>query len=92
MLTMTDTASTAVTSITERTLGAETDGGLRISSGADQGFDVTITSGPQPADEVVTNGQAHVYLEPAASAALGDKVLDAEIDETGAVRFALANA
>ena len=92
MLTLTDTASTAVSSITERTLGQDSDGGLRISSGQEDGFEVTIASGPQPTDEVVTSGQAHVYLEQNASSALTDKVLDAEIDETGAVRFALANA
>jgi len=90
MLTLTETATTVVKSIVAQTPDAA-DGGLRIGSGAggERDFAVSVVSAAQPEDSVVESDGARVYLEPAASAALDDKVLDAEVGENGAVTFAL---
>ena len=91
MLTLTDTASTAVKTLADRAIGAET-GGLRISSPTDgsDGFAVAITAEPAPTDAVIENAGARVFLDEAAAVAVSDKTLDAKIDDDGAVRFALS--
>jgi iron-sulfur cluster assembly protein len=93
MLTLTENASTAVKNIAERTIGNES-GGLRISASTDGGpsFAVAVTPAPAPTDQVVESDGARVFLDETAAAAVGDKVLDAEVDAEGAVRFALAEA
>ncbi|AYY13830.1 hypothetical protein EF847_15115 [Actinobacteria bacterium YIM 96077] len=66
-------------------------GGLRISSAADENGAVelvaAVAAGPEPQDDVVTIDDVNVYLDPQATPALDDKVLDAEITEEGQVRF-----
>jgi len=91
MLTLTDTASTAVKNLADRAIGAET-GGLRISSPTDgsTGFAVALAAEPDPADAVIENDGARVFLDQAAAEAVSDKTLDAQIDGDGAVRFALS--
>lgn len=91
MLTLTDTASTAVKTIADRALGADADGGLRISSTDDSGFAVAVATAPEATDDVVENHGATVFLEKQASDALTDKVLDALVDPDGSVSFAIAN-
>jgi len=91
MLTLTDSASTAVKTIADRALGQDADGGLRISTTADEGYAVAIATAPQDSDVVVENHGATVYLEKEASAQLDDKVLDAQLDPDGSVSFAIAN-
>lgn len=91
MLTLTDNASTAVKSIADRSLGENGDGGLRISSSNEDGFAVAIAATPEPTDEIIENDLAKVFLEKAASEALTDKVLDANVDQDGSVTFAIAN-
>jgi iron-sulfur cluster assembly protein len=93
MLTLTENASTIVKTIAAQTPGAD-DGGLRISS-KDSGttdFTVAVTASPEPRDEVVESDGARVFLEEEAAAVLFDKVLDAQVDDEGAVRFALGTA
>lgn len=92
MLTLTETASTAVRTITERAPGAD-NGGLRIAGSGEPGTDfaVTVAPGPQPEDAVVENAGARVFLAQDAAVALDNKVLDAQIESGGAVRFAIAN-
>ncbi|WP_166873915.1 MULTISPECIES: iron-sulfur cluster assembly accessory protein [unclassified Salinibacterium] len=92
MLTLTETASTVVKNIAAQSLGTE-DGGLRVSSDEAGGsaLNVAIAAGPEPADEVIESGGAHVYLEPIVATALADKVLDAEVAEDGSVRFAIGD-
>ena len=92
MLTLTENASTIVRTITTQTAGAE-EGGLRISSPAPESADlaVAVAGSPEPADEVVEVAGARVFLEENAAAVLSDKILDAEVDEAGAVRFAIGD-
>jgi len=93
MLTLTDNASTAVKDLSGRALGTET-GGLRISSPEEgsSSLSVTVAPAPEPQDDVVENGGARVFLDAGASAVVADKVLDAQLDDKGAVRFALTTA
>lgn len=92
MLTLTENAASAVKTVVAQR--QEGDGaGLRISSSAESpsaGFDLAVTAEPAPADAVVELEGARVFLDDAASTALGDQVLDAQVGADGAVRFALA--
>ncbi|AXH34969.1 Fe-S cluster assembly protein HesB [Humibacter sp. BT305] len=92
MLTLTDNASTVVKTLAERSLGdSAPEGGLRISSGsASDSFDVALAPAPAGSDQIVQSQGANVFVDESATAALDDKVLDAQIDEQGGVRFALA--
>jgi Fe-S cluster assembly iron-binding protein IscA len=89
MLTMTETASTLVRTITDQSVGTP-EGGLRISQ-ADSATDfaVDVVAAPGAADQVVEREGARVFLEGNAAEALSDRVLDAQLDENNAVRFSL---
>ena len=90
MLTLTPTASTVIENLVARE-DAPQSAGLRIDAGApgSTDFAVTVAPAPQPGDEVVEAGAARVFLATNASVALDDKVLDAQVNEAGAVRFAI---
>jgi Fe-S cluster assembly iron-binding protein IscA len=96
MLTLTENAAVVVTNLADRTLGAApdaTEAGLRISAAeAGNNFEVAVAPRPEPTDQVIESSGARVYLEPTAASALDDKVLDAQVDEGGSVRFSLAQA
>jgi iron-sulfur cluster assembly protein len=91
MLTLTDSAVTAIRNLTAQPeLPDET--GLRIMS-QDQGgpaFQVTLAETPVDGDQVIEAEGARVFLEPGAAMALDDKSLDAQIDDEGTVAFTLA--
>ena len=94
MLTLTDNASNIVKAIVEQNGGSE-DAGLRFSAepaeGDPQGaLAVTTVEGGEPGDQVVDKDGAKVYLEETAAVALGDQVLDASVDQSGAVQFSIA--
>ena len=90
MLTLTETATTAVKAIVSGTPDAE-GGGLRIGSGTgdDGGFAVSIVATPLPGGSTLESDGAKVFLEPSTSAVLDDKTLDAQVGENGTVTFAL---
>jgi len=89
VLTLTENASTVVKSITEQT--NEADGaGLRISHDGADALQVAPAAEPQPGDQVVEDGGARVFLEETAAQTLDDKVLDAQVDDQGAVQFSIA--
>ena len=90
MLTLTENASNIVKTIAVQTLGNE-EGGLRISTqgSSDGDFAVTAVEAPDPGDTVVDSDGAKVFLEENAATALDDKVLDAEVDSSGSVQFAI---
>lgn len=92
MLALTENAASAVRSIVEQTPENATNGGLRIhgSSESEEGYALTVAPEPQPEDAVVTSGEARVFVEPTTATELDDKVLDAQVTDEGAVRFALA--
>lgn len=90
MLTLTENASTVVKTIANQnpdSVGA----GLRIASIADDNteLNLSLAAAPEDADSVVEVDGARVFLEPVASEMLDDKVLDARVEDNGAVSFAL---
>jgi Fe-S cluster assembly iron-binding protein IscA len=94
VLTLTDNASNIVKAIVEQNGGSE-DAGLRFSAEPDEGapqgaLAVTTVDGGEPGDQVVDKDGAKVYLEETAAVALGDQVLDASVDQSGAVQFSIA--
>ena len=91
MLTLTENASTIVKTITDQTTDAD-DAGLRFSQeGADAtALAIATADAPEPGDAVVEDGGARVFLEQNAAEVLGDKVLDAQVDESGSVQFSIA--
>ena len=94
MLTLTENADAVVTTIVGRE-DASADAGLRIQTAEGQGpngearFSVHVVPSPEPADTVVEGEGSRVFLEDAAADALSDKVLDAGVDEQGAVSFTI---
>ena len=92
MLTLPPTASTVIENLVSREADPQT-AGLRIDSGGPQSteFAVAVAPEPQPGDQVVEAGAARVFLESNASVALDEKVLDAQVSEEGAVRFAIGD-
>ena len=91
MLTLTENASAIVNEITSQPGLAET-AGLRITSedSAEPAFAVSAAQQAEPGDQVVEQGGATVYLDESAAVLLDDKVLDAAVDPSGKVEFALA--
>lgn len=90
MLTLTENASTIVREITTQPGLPET-AGLRITSDGDQqSFAIAAADAAQPADQVVEQAGATLYLDEQAAVILDDKILDAAVDDSGQVEFALA--
>jgi len=90
MLTLTNNASAVVKQIADQTGG---DGsGLRISQETADApaLDVSPTDSPEPGDQVIESEGARVFLEEHAAQTLDDKVLDAQVDQTGGVQFSIA--
>jgi iron-sulfur cluster assembly protein len=88
MVTLTDSAVSAIRSLTSQPdLPEET--GLRIIRQEDgtRSFQLALTEGPAAGDEVVESDGARVFVEPGAAAVLGDKALDAQVNEQGSVAF-----
>lgn len=94
MLAITDTAAEAIKGIVSSQEGPES-AGLRIVSRPESqpegALEVSVAATPAEDDEVVQESGAQVFLEPRAAEALDDKVLDANIDEQGQVRFAVGD-
>lgn len=94
MLTLTDNATTIVTTLVSRQSEAP-DAGLRIHSTADAGADgaarlaVLVTAVPEPEDQIVEVSGTRLFLDETAASALDDKVLDAGVDDEGSVSFAV---
>jgi iron-sulfur cluster assembly protein len=92
MLVLTDAAAEVVKSLTSTP--QQPDGGLRIASSVPDpenpgALQVTAAPGPSENDQVIEAGGAHVYLEPQAAVYLDDKVLDAQVDNSGNAHFTL---
>ncbi|MGN8024780.1 Fe-S cluster assembly protein HesB [Microbacterium sp. 22242] len=94
MLTLTDNATALVTTLVRRRTDSE-GAGLRIHKADAPGqageprlaADVVVT--PEPDDQILDLPGAPVFLEGEAAIVLDDKVLDANVDEEGAVSFSL---
>jgi iron-sulfur cluster assembly protein len=92
MLTITDTAVSAIRNLTSQP-DLPVDTGLRImkqDSGAPS-FQLALTEGPAAGDQVVEEGGARIFLEPAAAGALEDKALDAQVNDQGDLSFRICD-
>jgi iron-sulfur cluster assembly protein len=92
MLTITDSAVSAIRSLTSQP-DLPVDTGLRImkqGAGA-PAFELALTEGPASGDQVVEEGGARVFVEPAAAAVLEDKALDAQVNEQGDLAFHISD-
>ena len=90
MLTLTENASNAVTTIVGQASTAP-QAGLRIAEDpASANLGLVVVESPQPGDEVVEDSGARVFLDDKAASALDDKVLDAEYQANGGVQFTIA--
>ena len=78
VLTLTDTARTAVHTLTTKAGLPDETGGLRIAQQEAGGFALALVPEPFPGDDVVTDGSTRVYVDPEASATLADQRLDVE--------------
>ncbi|WP_166868959.1 MULTISPECIES: Fe-S cluster assembly protein HesB [unclassified Salinibacterium] len=87
MLTLTETAGTVVSELVARVSPIET-AGMRIQQGEDR-FNLAVAEAPDVAEIVVERGDARVFLDGQLAAILDEMTLDAVIEETGDVRFAL---
>lgn len=94
MLTLTENANAIVGTLVTRQTEA-VDAGLRIQATDATGpngearFAVNVVTSPEPADQIVDGGEGRIFLEETAAAALSDKVLDAGVDDSGAVSFTI---
>jgi iron-sulfur cluster assembly protein len=90
MLTLTENASTLIKTLAEQRAVTD-DAGLRISPDTD-GTELMLDLAPAPeaTDQVVESAGARVFLEENVAVVLSDKTLDAQLDESGSVRFAIA--
>lgn len=90
MLTLTENASTIVRDISSQP-GLPESAGLRITSeeGPEPTFAVSAAEQAAPGDQVVEQDGATVYLDETAAAMLDGLVLDAAVDPSGRVQFAL---
>ncbi|WP_217180337.1 hypothetical protein [Streptomyces sp. AC495_CC817] len=91
MLTLTDNATAIVATLVTRQSDTA-DAGLRIHSteaetDAGARLAVHVVEHPEPLDQVVELSGARLFIDGPASAALDDKVLDAGVDDAGAVSF-----
>ncbi|HWG23771.1 adhesin [Actinospica sp.] len=90
MLALTESAAAAIHDLTS---GAElpAGAGLRIApktgNSGGPAFAASLVQRADPDDQVIDTGEARVYLESGIAGQLGDKVLDAEVDENGVIAF-----
>lgn len=85
MLTLTENATTIVKQITDQ---PETSG-VRIAGESEESFALSAVPEAEPEDQVVEQDGATVFLDASAAQVLDDKVLDAGVDESGNLQFAI---
>jgi iron-sulfur cluster assembly protein len=90
MLTLTDSAVSAIRTLTSQP-EVPGDTGLRIMA-QDEGttFQLALAEAPAAGDQVVEEGGARVFVEPTAAAVLDDKALDAQVNEQGELMFRIS--
>jgi iron-sulfur cluster assembly protein len=92
VLTLTENASAVIKNITESQEQPEGSGLRIVQQGDGQEAELALTTAttPEAGDQVVEDQGARVFLEETAAETLEDKVLDAQVDESGGVQFTLA--
>jgi iron-sulfur cluster assembly protein len=93
MLTLTPNAAEAVRQLVSGST-AEGSGGVRIAPGEPDPtgttpLQVTIAEAPEASDQTIDESGARVFVQSDAAEVLDDKVLEADVDDAGRVRFAI---
>lgn len=94
MLTLTDNATALVTTLVRRRTDTE-GAGLRIHTAdapaptGEPRLAADVVVAPEPDDQILDLPGAPVFLEGEAAIVLDDKILDANVNEEGAVAFSL---
>ena len=90
MLTLTMDATTTIRNIVDHS-EVPAGGGLRIANDpAENALTLSLAAVPAEDDQVLDDSGARVFLDPAAARLLDDKMLDAEADSEGRVKFAVS--
>lgn len=89
MLTLTESAGTVVSDLVARAAPQTDTAGMRIQQGQDR-FDIAIADAPTGDEVVVERGDARVFLDSQLAEVLDEMTLDASVEPTGNVQFALA--
>ena len=89
MLVLTDNAATAIRELVDRA-DVPDSGGIRIVNKRAGAPELKLSAEPTPGDEIVERAGARVFLETGAAAMLDDRVLDAQVDLDGHVKFLVA--
>lgn len=91
MLVLTENATSAIRALAELPEVPES-AGLRITPAEEdpQALRLSAASSPEEGDQVIEEGGARVFLESEAAALLEDRVLDAQVDQQGGVKFLVA--
>jgi iron-sulfur cluster assembly protein len=93
MLALTESAVEAVKTLVDASDDAVDSSGLRVvaePAGLRTNLQLSVVPLPAEDDQVIEEHGARVFLEPEAAALLGDKVLDASVEQ-GQVAFTLAD-
>jgi iron-sulfur cluster assembly protein len=91
MLTLSPSAVDAVDSLLQRSEVPD-DAGLRIGTAGESRLIVEIAPEPAPGDQVIEEGGARVFVDPAAAPMLDNAELDARTEEDGQLAFGLKTA
>lgn len=90
MVTLTDNAVAVIRNLTDQPQVPD-GAGLRIATDPVAGaLTLSLEASPLEGDQVVDNSGARLFLESEAAVLLDDKALDAAVDDSGAVQFAVA--
>lgn len=91
MLTVSDRAASAIQALTESPKIPD-GAGLRIAAADANGpMELSLAAAPVAGDEIVTRGDAQVFLDSDAAARLDGMTIDAVMTDSGEVQFMLAD-
>ena len=91
MLTLTDDATLQIRNIIDSPEVPEGCGVRITTDPTSGGLSLALAATPAEDDEILDEAGARVFLEPQAAVILDDKALDASTDNTGQVRFTIAD-
>jgi iron-sulfur cluster assembly protein len=91
MLAVTERAASAIHALTDPPQVPEGTG-LRIATGAQAGsLQLSLATAPADGDQVLSSGDALLFLDAAAAMMLDEKLIDATMSEGGEIEFILSD-
>jgi iron-sulfur cluster assembly protein len=93
VLTITPTAADAIKALVSSSPVPDDEGGLKISTkptgDTRSALELSLVDAPADTDSVVEEQGSRVFLEDSVAPLLDSKVLDAQVEEPGQIRFSL---